>query len=198
MINHSKKYIRSRNNKLKVIYLIMICITILDINRVSAENEIDIIKNDVLKQKIESIQAKTQNHNKDTEEENTEEVSRGEVKELEKFKITFYDLSVQSCGKRKSHPEYGITVDGTNLRGKNWNTARVIAVDQSVIALGTEVIIIFVDEKYSYLSGRYVSHDTGSKVKGKHIDIFLEDVGEQVSKTAMDLGVAEAYVEIIK
>lgn len=115
-----------------------------------------------------------------------------------KVKVTAYDLSVQSCGKRMTHPEYGITNNGYNLRGKDWKSARVVAVDKNVIPLGSKIRIVFVDKDYIKYSGIYTAQDTGGAIKGKHIDFFYEDTGERVSQRAMDFGVTEAYIEIIR
>lgn len=121
--------------------------------------------------------------------------SRGESEEWEEFKVTFYDLSVQSCGKKKTHPEYGITFSGFNLKGLNWETARVIAIDPKVIPLHSKVKIRFFGEKYEQFSGVYQAKDTGRLIKGNRIDLFL---GEDCTKQAMDLGVIKAFVQILK
>ncbi len=57
----------------------------------------------------------------------------------------------------------GITKTGINLR-KNPNL-KVIAVDPSVIKLGTKVYV----EGYGYA----IAGDTGSAIKGNKIDVFM-------------------------
>lgn len=120
--------------------------------------------------------------------------SRGESDRWEKFTISFYDLSVASCGKKKSHPAYGLTANGFNLKGLDWESARTIATDPKVIPTGSKVMIRFIEEKYSYLSGEYTARDTGSAIKNRKIDLYI---GEDAYDLCMDLGITEAYVQII-
>lgn len=69
-----------------------------------------------------------------------------------------YDACYSCCGKTPEHPAYGMTRSGTRaIEG------RTIAVDPSVIPLGSEVII----------NGHtYIAEDTGSGIKGKKIDVY--------------------------
>lgn len=92
---------------------------------------------------------------------------------------TAYDLSVDSCGKSKSHPAYGITASGTKATKR-----RTIAVDKRVIPLGTKVYVTFSD-KYKHLNGDYIAEDTGRLIKGNKIDVFL---GENVKDECMEFG----------
>lgn len=87
------------------------------------------------------------------------------------FKATAYDLSVASCGKSPSHPAYGITASGFDLKGKTLED-RYIAVDRSKIKLGSEVHIEFF-EPYTHLTGYYTAVDTGGAIKGNKVDIFF-------------------------
>lgn len=108
------------------------------------------------------------------------------------FKVTFYTLSVTSCGKSRNHPQYGLTRTGFSLKGKDWNTARTIAADPNVLPMGTKVYILF-SGKLQYLSGYYTVRDTGSGVKGNHIDFFL---GEFSDKLAYQYGVKNAKIKV--
>jgi 3D (Asp-Asp-Asp) domain-containing protein len=128
---------------------------------------------------------------------NKQERKINSVFEKEEFTITSYDLSVQSCGKKVSSRGYGITRNGFDLRGHDWKTARVIAVDPKIIPLGSIVYIQFIDENYFKYNGVYTAEDTGSAIKGYKIDLFMEDVGEQVSDKAMDFGVTKARIIIL-
>jgi len=87
--------------------------------------------------------------------------------EDQQFIATTYDLSYESCGKYPGHPAYGIT-----FSGKRAVKGRTIAVDPDVIPLGSQVFIEF-PKPYTHLDGWYVAEDTGSKVKGNIIDVFL-------------------------
>lgn len=115
--------------------------------------------------------------------------------DLGEFKVTAYDLSVQSCGKRSTHPLYGITANGTSLVGQTWETARAVAVDPKIIPLGTELKITF--DKYEYMcyNGIYKAVDTGSEIKGNDIDLFL---GENATEECSNFGVTTAKVEVIE
>lgn len=93
--------------------------------------------------------------------------------------LTAYTAGVESTGKTPSHPEYGITFSGTKaLEG------RTIAVDPSIIPLGSTV----------YIEGIGIrrAEDTGSAIKGARVDVFMNDV-----KQALNFGVkknAKVYV----
>lgn len=122
---------------------------------------------------------------KETSKENQN--PKGEY--IGEFEITAYDLSLQSCGKSKSHPEYGITASGYSLKGKSIENVKVIAVDPKAIPLGSKVYIEFEDDFRKKYSGVYTARDTGGAIKGNKIDIFIEDCGDKtVSKEAMKFG----------
>lgn len=93
---------------------------------------------------------------KETTEATKDEVDKDEWVSLGVFKITFYCTCEKCNGKWYGHP----TASGTD-----YVEGRTIAVDKSVIKLGTNVKIKG--------WGTYVAEDTG--VNGKHIDIFLND-----------------------
>jgi 3D (Asp-Asp-Asp) domain-containing protein len=90
------------------------------------------------------------------------------------MRATAYDLTVESCGKRRGHPEYGITRSGTRA-----TKGRTVAVDPDTIPLGSKLYIKF-PEKYRRLDGTYLAEDTGSAVKGDIIDIFLGEEEDEV------------------
>ena len=100
------------------------------------------------------------------------------------FDATAYDLSVASCGKSESHPQYGITASGFSLKGKTLQD-RYIAVDRKVIKLGSQVHIEFF-EPYTHLTGYYTAVDTGGAIKGDKVDIFFGS--GNVHKEAMAFG----------
>jgi 3D (Asp-Asp-Asp) domain-containing protein len=80
---------------------------------------------------------------------------------------TAYDLSIESCGKSPSNPNYGIT-----RSGKRAVERLTVAVDPNFIPLGTKMYISF-PSPYQYLNGNYEAMDTGGSVKGNIIDIFV-------------------------
>lgn len=116
----------------------------------------------------------------------------------QEFLITAYDLSVTSCGKSITNRGYGLTRTEFSLRGLNWQTARVISVDPTVIPLNSKVEIRFNDSNYMRFNGIYSAQDTGGAIKGNHIDLFYEDCGSLISRGAMDFGKTYAKVMVIK
>ncbi|MBF0318906.1 MAG: 3D domain-containing protein [Nitrospirae bacterium] len=86
------------------------------------------------------------------------------LSELDKdeFEVTAYEPSAKSCGK---WAKFGITRSGTTP-----NRLRTVAVDPKVIPIGSLVYIEGI--------GWRVAEDTGSRVKGKIIDVFFESVKE--------------------
>jgi 3D (Asp-Asp-Asp) domain-containing protein len=108
-----------------------------------------------------------------------------------RMRATAYDLSVESCGKRPGHPLYGITSSGARAI-----VGRTVAVDPSVIPLGSMMFISFPAE-YSDLDGVYTAEDTGRLIKGDAIDIFFgEDLegSREIYESAMEFGVR--YVDV--
>ena len=87
---------------------------------------------------------------------------------------TAYDACVRCCGKTD-----GITRSGTKAR-----VGRTIAVDPSVIPLGTKIYI-------PELGKVFTAEDTGGAIKGNRIDIFMDN-----HEIAEDFGVQnlQAYI----
>ncbi len=99
------------------------------------------------------------------EEVNTEP----ELVSLGEFKITYYCPCEICCGIW-SNPENPTTASGARAEA-----GKTIAVDPSVIPYGTEVVIN---------NQTYIAQDSGSAIKDKKIDIYVEDHME-----ALQLGV---------
>jgi 3D (Asp-Asp-Asp) domain-containing protein len=109
------------------------------------------------------------------------------------FKITAYDLSVQSCGKSRTSRGFGITASGYKLTGQTLRSASTISTDPKVIPLGTPVYLYFgIDSLYN---GIYISSDTGSGIKGNHIDLFIGDNNSTVE--ASNFGIKYAKVILL-
>lgn len=97
-----------------------------------------------------------------------------EVKPLGEFEVTYYTAGVESTGKDKSHPAYGITRSGARVEKDI-----TIAVDPNIIPLGS----------YLYIEGIgfRVAQDTGGAIKGNRVDIYtpnLQDALEGGRHTA--------------
>ena len=113
------------------------------------------------------------------EKENITKNAQGRTAE---FEATAYDLTVASCGKKPSHPQYGITASGVSLVGKDLKD-RMVAVDRNLIKLGSKIHIEFY-EPYTHLTGYYTAVDTGGAIKGNKVDIYFGElkVSEQVKQ----------------
>ena len=94
--------------------------------------------------------------------------------------VTHYCPCQKCCGKPEGHPAYGITASGRQLV-----PGVSVGVDPSVIPLGSTVILDFGDGDLQYC----VADDTGSGVKGNHIDLAMADHQE-----ALEMGVRTATV----
>lgn len=94
--------------------------------------------------------------------------------------VTHYCPCQKCCGKPEGHPAYGITASGRQLV-----PGVSVGVDPSVIPLGSTVILDFGDGELQYC----VAEDTGSGIKGNHIDLAVADHQE-----ALEMGVRTATV----
>ncbi len=83
---------------------------------------------------------------------------------------TAYDLSFESTGKRPGDPYYGITASGTYAK------KGTVAVDPSVIPLGTKMYIMTPDGSIVY--GLCTAEDTGGAIKGNKVDLFYNTSAE--------------------
>lgn len=108
-----------------------------------------------------------------------EPVIEAEPEELGEFRLTAYCACRKCCGKDPGDFGYGVTASGAVVEA-----GRTIAVDSSVIPLGSEIVID---------GHTYVAEDTGSAIKGNCIDIYFDTHQE-----ALNFGVQYADVYIIK
>ena len=97
---------------------------------------------------------------------------------------TAYDLSYESCGKYPDDPYYGITASGAKAQ------PGTVAVDPSVIPLGTKLYIASTDGSPDY--GFATALDTGSAIKGYRVDLFMED-----NQDALNFGIRPVKVYIL-
>lgn len=108
----------------------------------------------------------------------------------EEFIITAYDNSIGSQGKWVNQ-----TATGFNLKGHSLESAKCIAVDPTIIPLGSKVQLIF-DDEYKHLNGVYIARDTGGAIKGKRIDLFMGDGVDK--KIVNDFGKRKVKVKILE
>ena len=97
------------------------------------------------------------------------------------FFLTMYAATVEQCGNT-----LGITASGKKVTTDP--TCRTCAVDPSVIPLGTYLII----EGYTDPLIVWCATDTGSAVKGWHIDLFTDS--EQESLTFPNVSGAKVWI----
>ena len=188
-------------NIIMIVFIIFFLVTMLsaiklkhekeEITKQKAELEIIIqdlqndkvdLKNTVLKlqEEVQSLEKDKQELAKKEKERMVISPTRGQSSRTNIFTATAYDLSFASCGKEPSHPQYGISASGVDLKGKSLDD-RFIAVDPKVIKLGSVVHIEFF-EPYQHLTGYYTAVDTGGAIKGNRVDIFFGsgDVSQEV------------------
>jgi 3D (Asp-Asp-Asp) domain-containing protein len=100
-----------------------------------------------------------------------------ELTSLGSFTVTAYCCCKDCCGKNPTHPAYGITKTGTKA-----TEGRTIAVDPSVIPLGSTVYLNDIP---------YTAEDTGSAIKGNKIDLFIND-----HQRAKEFGIQKMEVKL--
>lgn len=109
-----------------------------------------------------------------------------ESSEIFEAKVTAYCSCPKCCGIwSKDHPSrQGIDYEQYTTSGTVPTAGRTIAVDPDVIPLGSKVV----------LNGHeYVAEDTGSGVKGNHIDVYFDS-----HEAALDWGVRTMEVQVFE
>lgn len=84
-----------------------------------------------------------------------------------KVVATGYTAGIESTGKTKDHPGYGITYSGVQVKRDLYST---IAADLSIFSLGT--ILYIPDYGYGVVT------DIGGAIKGNKIDLYFDTVEE--------------------
>lgn len=160
-----------------VLYIISILINILIIVvyiHDKQQNELVVHKQQV----VTPERKKEQQANKiDTETDKGVDTQAAKPVSLGEFKLTGYCSCEICCGKWAYNRPDGVVYGAI---GEELKEGYSIAVDPSVIAYGTEVII---DGKI------YKAQDCGGAIKGNRIDVYFED-----HQTALEHGVQHAEV----
>ena len=73
-----------------------------------------------------------------------------------------------------------------------------VAVDPSVIPLGSKLLILFKDSSHKRYNGIYQARDVGSAIQNNKIDLYFGDFGSNSNKSTEDFGVANAIIYLIK
>ena len=155
-------------------------------------NQIALIRENESKDELIKIQQQTMikilnsNENRNITEVTTERINYTTLIEkpvkndsrvyLGNFKITHYCACTKCCGPN---------AQGITASGKVVEENKTIAVDPSVIKLGSKVFI----DGYGYMEAQ----DTGSAIKGNIIDVYVADHQE-----ALNLGVVYKDVWLVK
>jgi len=146
-------------------------------NKLQQTNQ-DLLKtiNEVNKQKEQSEQ-EVKNLRKKLE--TFETVSRGESsRKWVRFLATYYDANEPSTGKNPGDPGYGITASGKRVQ-----TGITVAVDPTIIPLGTWMLIKYPDGRVE----KRQAQDTGSAIKGYKIDIYIPKASATSGKHYVDV-----------
>lgn len=176
MLNKNKKII------ILVIISFMLNIILCIITLISLNKALDVLNNKIYQEQIKIHYTDLQsikgvfdvlypkdilNIKKEIEYQKPIKIELIELKEkdLGNFKITAYCNCPVCCGK---YAGLGKTKTGTTVTAN-----RTIAVDPNIIPLGSKVKIN---------NQEYIAEDTGSKVKGKHIDIYYNTHEEAIEK----------------
>jgi 3D (Asp-Asp-Asp) domain-containing protein len=105
--------------------------------------------------------------------------SKSKANRKMKVVATGYTAGIESTGKRPGHPAYGITYSGVKVRRDHVST---VAADPKVFPIGT--LLYIPDYGYGVVA------DTGSKIKGKKLDLYFEttqDVYKEWGKRTVDV-----------
>lgn len=186
--------IKERRNFILIVFVTIIILSIVT-TQLSIKQEMKIIHAE-----LETTQKKYQYVFKEIQEMKQEDEVVVESVEQKGtlHTITCYDLSEDSNGVWKGHKWYGLTASGFDLRGHTWDTARTVAVDKDIYPFGTKLKITFTNSNYERYNGVYTARDTGSAVKGYHLDLFLGDFNQRrTHESVWQFGRTEAYVEVI-
>ena len=109
------------------------------------------------------------------ENENIQNALLAKANKIENVKVSHYCCCVKCCGKD----------DGITYSGVKATPGVTVAVDTSIIPLGSDVLVDYGDGIINY----YRADDTGSAIKGNKLDLCVSSHQE-----AINLGVRTATV----
>lgn len=120
------------------------------------------------------------NNNNDMQKINVEKMgNKVTIQSVDKLKYETYEITaftagVESTGKSKSHPEYGITASGARVKENH-----TLACPKS-LEFGTKIYI-------PYFDNTFVCEDRGSKITKGHLDVYMEDLEDALEFGRRDL-----------
>lgn len=100
-----------------------------------------------------------------------------EYKAVIEATATAYCLCEKCCGKSPSSPGYGVTASG--LKIVPGTGMKVIAVDPSIIPLGSKVYVEGLNGAWDY--GNAIAADTGGAIKSMKIDLYMDSHQETLN-----------------
>lgn len=89
-----------------------------------------------------------------------------ELEYVGEYKITAYTAGYESTGKTPEHPLYGVTATGVMVQENH-----TVASDWDIHPPGTFLYIEGFDTMFKV-------EDRGGGVRGKHLDVYIEDLDE--------------------
>ena len=108
-----------------------------------------------------------------------EQALLAKANKIEDVKVTHYCCCVKCCGKD----------DGITYSGVKATPGVTVAVDTSIIPLGSDVLVDYGDGVINY----YRADDTGSAIKGNKLDLCVSS-----HQDAINLGVRTATVYLVE
>lgn len=146
------------------------------INADAVENSVDNVETPV--QVVGVSQERVEEEVEDYENQKIEDALLAKATRIDDVIVTHYCICKKCCGKSPDNPAYGITASGRKA-----TPGVSVAVDPELIPLGADIMVDYGDGEIHY----YKSDDTGSAVKGNHIDLCMGSHEE-----ALNAGVQKA------
>ncbi|MDX2154551.1 MAG: 3D domain-containing protein [Bryobacteraceae bacterium] len=92
--------------------------------------------------------------------------------------IVLLCLAAAACaekpGRWQSFTATAYSVEGETSSGKQTREGRTVAADHSVLPVGTRIEV----QDAGPYSGEYIVQDSGPKIRGREIDIFIDNPAE--------------------
>ncbi|WP_339304428.1 3D domain-containing protein [Paenibacillus sp. FSL L8-0435] len=125
--------------------------------------------------KIESVKVEKSAESKVVEKEAKQVKATSSKKSNDEYDWMYFEISAytngkESTGKVKGDKNYGITASGAHTK-----EGVTVSADPKVLPMGTKIYIEGIGER--------IVQDTGSAIKGKKLDLFIEDLD-----TALEFG----------
>lgn len=104
------------------------------------------------------------------------------------FLVIVFTLTASAAGRWQKFTASAYAVEGETASGKQTREGRTVAADPDILPLGTKILV----DGAGPFSGVYMVHDSGPKIKGREIDIFMDSAAE-----AKQFGKKEVRVRVL-